>query len=259
MKRTTKCVGLDVHQATTVIAVLDERGRVIARSVVETAAEALVDFCRGCEARSAWSSRKAPRPSGFMVCCVPSWRKSSSAIAAGTGSRGTKGITPTPSSSPIGCGGGPAVGLSRQSEPGDPARAGAHVSDGARRFHAHDAAAEGGVSRARNSNARAACVSSGGTCDVAGRAVPARRAAASRGALRRARDATAVAPHDPRRAPRGSETGSRVARAAHDSVSRADSGRAVTRDTADAVALSHQAPALGVCGLGGRHTCERRI
>ena len=41
MKRTTKYVGLDVHQATTVIAVLDERGRVLARSVVPTDADAL--------------------------------------------------------------------------------------------------------------------------------------------------------------------------------------------------------------------------
>lgn len=47
MKRTTKYVGLDVHQATTVIAVLDEQGRVIARQVVATAADALVDFVRG--------------------------------------------------------------------------------------------------------------------------------------------------------------------------------------------------------------------
>lgn len=47
MTRTTKYVGLDVHQATTVIAVLDERGRLIARSIVATAADALVDFCRG--------------------------------------------------------------------------------------------------------------------------------------------------------------------------------------------------------------------
>lgn len=47
MTRTTKYVGLDVHQATTVIAVLDEHGRVIARSVVATTADALIDVCRG--------------------------------------------------------------------------------------------------------------------------------------------------------------------------------------------------------------------
>jgi transposase len=47
MTRTNKYVGLDVHQATTVIAVQDERGRVVARSVVPTATDALVDFVRG--------------------------------------------------------------------------------------------------------------------------------------------------------------------------------------------------------------------
>lgn len=47
MKRTPKYVGLDVHQATTVAAVREERGRVIARSVVPTEAPAIVDFCRG--------------------------------------------------------------------------------------------------------------------------------------------------------------------------------------------------------------------
>lgn len=47
MKRTTKYVGLDVHQATTVIAVVDERGRLVARSIVATETGALVAFFRG--------------------------------------------------------------------------------------------------------------------------------------------------------------------------------------------------------------------
>ena len=47
MKRTTKYVGLDVHQATTVAAVEDESGRVISRTVVPTDAAALVEFFRG--------------------------------------------------------------------------------------------------------------------------------------------------------------------------------------------------------------------
>jgi transposase len=47
MKRTPKYVGLDVHQATTVAAVRDESGRVIARSIIPTEATALVDFFRG--------------------------------------------------------------------------------------------------------------------------------------------------------------------------------------------------------------------
>ena len=47
MKRTTKYVGLDVHQATTVAAVREESGRVIARSVIPTEASVLVEFFRG--------------------------------------------------------------------------------------------------------------------------------------------------------------------------------------------------------------------
>jgi transposase len=47
MKRTAKYVGLDVHQATTVAAVCEESGRVIARSKFPTEATALTEFVRG--------------------------------------------------------------------------------------------------------------------------------------------------------------------------------------------------------------------
>jgi transposase len=47
MKQTTKYVGLDVHQATSVAAVREESGRVIARSIVPTDAAAIVEFFRG--------------------------------------------------------------------------------------------------------------------------------------------------------------------------------------------------------------------
>jgi len=47
MKRTAKYVGLDVHQATTVAAVREESGRVIARSKLPTETTALTEFFRG--------------------------------------------------------------------------------------------------------------------------------------------------------------------------------------------------------------------
>ncbi|MGH2372431.1 MAG: IS110 family transposase [Gemmatimonadales bacterium] len=47
MKRTTKYVGLDVHQASTVASVREEGGRVIARSVLPTDGHALTEFVRG--------------------------------------------------------------------------------------------------------------------------------------------------------------------------------------------------------------------
>ncbi len=47
MKRSTKYVALDVHQATTVASVRDESGRVIARSVLETHEPSIFEFLRG--------------------------------------------------------------------------------------------------------------------------------------------------------------------------------------------------------------------
>ena len=47
MKRTTKYVAFDVHQATTIASVRGGRGRVIARSILPTEEPALVEFCRG--------------------------------------------------------------------------------------------------------------------------------------------------------------------------------------------------------------------
>ncbi len=47
MKRTTKYVGLDIHQASTVASVREDSGRVIARSVLPTEGPALTEFLRG--------------------------------------------------------------------------------------------------------------------------------------------------------------------------------------------------------------------
>jgi transposase len=47
MKRTTKYVGLDVHQASTVASVREDSGRVIARSVLPTEGPALSELVRG--------------------------------------------------------------------------------------------------------------------------------------------------------------------------------------------------------------------
>lgn len=47
MRRTTKYVALDVHQATTSVTVREEGGRVMARSILPTTAPTLVEFFRG--------------------------------------------------------------------------------------------------------------------------------------------------------------------------------------------------------------------
>ena len=47
MKLTTKYVGFDVHQATTVASVRNDSGRMLARSVLETHGPSIVEFLRG--------------------------------------------------------------------------------------------------------------------------------------------------------------------------------------------------------------------
>ena len=47
MKRNTKYVGLDVHQATTVASVRESSGRVLARAVFPTEESAITDFFEG--------------------------------------------------------------------------------------------------------------------------------------------------------------------------------------------------------------------
>jgi transposase len=47
MKRTTKHVGLDVHQATTLISVREDSGRIIARSIIPTEPVPLLEYLRG--------------------------------------------------------------------------------------------------------------------------------------------------------------------------------------------------------------------
>src|SRR4030067_2997642 len=47
MRRTTKCVALDVHQATTLASVREAGGRVLARTILPTEELAIVEFFRG--------------------------------------------------------------------------------------------------------------------------------------------------------------------------------------------------------------------
>jgi hypothetical protein len=73
MKRTTKYVAFDVHQATTVASVREESGRVIARSVLPTDSGALTEFVRGMRGPGMSPSRKAPKRSGCTSCWRRSW------------------------------------------------------------------------------------------------------------------------------------------------------------------------------------------
>src|SRR3990172_4631758 len=79
MKRTTKYVALDVHQATTLTSVRGEGGRVIARAILPTEESAIVEFVRGMRGaihvafeegtQAQWlHGVRPPRVDGVCVC-----------------------------------------------------------------------------------------------------------------------------------------------------------------------------------------------
>jgi hypothetical protein len=43
-----KYIGMDVHQATVSVAVLDSRGKLIMESILETKAATILEFLQGC-------------------------------------------------------------------------------------------------------------------------------------------------------------------------------------------------------------------
>jgi hypothetical protein len=64
---TVKYIGLDVHQATTVAAVLDDRGKLVMECILETKASTLLDFVGGTRH---FGSGQLGCP-GCRMCCSP--------------------------------------------------------------------------------------------------------------------------------------------------------------------------------------------
>lgn len=80
MRRTTKYVALDVHQATTSATVREEGGLVIARSILPTTAPTWSSSSAGCAGRFTSPSKKERRRRGCMICSSRSSIASSSPI-----------------------------------------------------------------------------------------------------------------------------------------------------------------------------------
>jgi hypothetical protein len=68
MERTTKYLGLDVHQATTVATVREEQGRILQRTVLATEEEALLEFFRGMRGTVRVAFEEGSRRSGCTIC-----------------------------------------------------------------------------------------------------------------------------------------------------------------------------------------------
>ena len=61
---TTYYVGLDVHKASICVAVINDAGKLVMESVVETSAATVLDFLKGLRGRVGSHSRRAPTPPG---------------------------------------------------------------------------------------------------------------------------------------------------------------------------------------------------
>jgi len=79
-----KYIGLDVHQATISVAVLDSAGKLVLEAILETKAETILQFIRGLRGSLHGTFKKGPGPPGCTICSSRTLRKWLSATRAKT-------------------------------------------------------------------------------------------------------------------------------------------------------------------------------
>jgi hypothetical protein len=102
-KRSTKYVGLDVHQATTVASVREDGGRVIAHAVVPTEAAALFELFRGMRGAIHVALEQGTQAQWLHQLLTPRVDRWWCAIGGANRARGTRGTSATRTSSPSAC------------------------------------------------------------------------------------------------------------------------------------------------------------
>jgi hypothetical protein len=68
-----KYIGLDVHQATISVAVMDSKAKVVMESILETKASTILEFFAGLRGTLSVTSKKAPGRPGSTVCSSRMW------------------------------------------------------------------------------------------------------------------------------------------------------------------------------------------
>jgi len=121
MKRSTKHVALDVHQATTLASVREDSGRVIARSILPTEEPAIVEFFRGMRGTIHVAFEEGTQAQWLHDLLTPLVDPigSSGAIGGERPARATTAISTMPTRSPSSCG---AAGCARSITAAAPAR-----------------------------------------------------------------------------------------------------------------------------------------
>src|SRR5438552_2825446 len=260
MKRTTKYVALDVHQATTLASVHEESGRVIARSILPTDGPALTEFFRGMRGAIHVAIEEGTQAQWLHDLLAPHVDRLIVCDRRGQPRQGNKDDRHD------------ADALSEQLRRGG-LRAAYHGGGTGTGLKELTRCYENLVEDATRVMLRLKALFRARAIQTPGRAVyrPARRAewlaqlpprggpGPGRGALGGARRASRPAPACQSRAARRGRARARVGRAADDSLLRARARGAAARHDADAVAVSDQAAAVGVCGPGRGDPLERRL
>ena len=104
MKRSTKHVALDVHQATTLASVREDSGRVIARSILPTEAPALVEFFRGMRGTIHVAFEEGTQAQWLHELLTPLVDQVVVCDRRGEARQGNKGDRSMPTNSPNSCG-----------------------------------------------------------------------------------------------------------------------------------------------------------
>jgi predicted NBD/HSP70 family sugar kinase len=68
-----KYMGLDVHQATISVAVMDCQGKLIMESILETKASTILEFLAACVELYRSPSKKGPGRHGYRICSSRMW------------------------------------------------------------------------------------------------------------------------------------------------------------------------------------------
>ena len=252
MKRTTKYVALDVHQATTSSTVRQENGRVIARSVLPTAAPALVEFFRGMRGAIHVAFEEGTQAQWLHDLLLPLVDRVIVADRRGTAPRGNKGDQTDADqlSELLRLGALRAVyhSSSQRETLRELARTYTNlVEDSTRVMQRLKALFRARGIRTPGTQVYHPAHRAEWLAKLSGQGVRFRAAAlyAELDVLRdlRPRAKTVLADRGP--------PGSRVARLAHDSLPRSRARRPAAGHHADAVAVSDEAESLGLCGARG--------
>ena len=84
MSYEVKYIGMDVHKEAMVIAVLNESGKLVMESVIETKASSILQFIHGLRGELHVTWKKGPGRPGCTMCSSRTSRRSWSAIHAAT-------------------------------------------------------------------------------------------------------------------------------------------------------------------------------